>query len=90
MSRKVLWAIAIAGCIIVVTSGTFMIVNKVGNSPTSPDKLKIASFNSEGICAALMPTCGYCPGEEIDGNCYVTQAEFDEYKKRYSDLKASD
>lgn len=50
-------------------------------------KLMIADFNNEGVCVALMPSCGYCPGTEMQGDCYVTQAEFDEYKKQYSGLK---
>lgn len=59
------------------------------NSANPSGKLKIEGFNSEGICAAIMPACGYCPGEEINGNCYLTQAEFDTYKENYSDLKAT-
>ena len=89
MSRKVLWVVATAGCIVVVALGILVAAHTVGNSSTPPGKLKIADFNSEGICAALTPTCGYCPGEEVDGNCYVTQKEFEAYKKQYSDLKAA-
>ncbi len=55
------------------------------------DRIKIKGFTRfEGIsCAALMPECGYCPGEVKDESCYVSRSQFDEYKKLYSELEAN-
>lgn len=85
MKRTVALLTAAASLVIIVV---LVLAGRVDNSSNLSEKLKIQGFNSEGICAALMPACGYCPGEESDNNCYVTQAEFDEYKKQYSELKA--
>lgn len=75
--------------LIVILGAFFLGQDKQENQFAPSSKLRIEGFNSKGVCAALMPACGYCPGEEVDDNCYVTQSEFDEYKKHDSELKAS-
>lgn len=68
----------------IIVFGVLLVARNKQTSST----LMIADFNPEGVCAALTPSCGYCPGTEANGNCYATQLEFDEYKKHYPALKA--
>lgn len=39
-------------------------------------------------CAAIAPECGTCYGKIIDEECYVTSAQFDNFKKVYPSLQA--
>lgn len=71
------------------------VINKTENQKsdegkTAVEKIKIKDYKrSDGVqCAALTPECGYCPGKVVANTCFVTQAQFDEYKAQYSDLKA--
>jgi hypothetical protein len=47
---------------------------------------RVKDYNMRGVCMALMPECGYCTGRVRDGECYLTQAEIDEYKKLHSNI----
>lgn len=31
----------------------------------------VANYKWDGICMAITPECGYCPGKTIDKKCYV-------------------
>ena len=37
--------------------------------------VEIKKYNPNGICDALAPGCGYCPGEVVDNKCYVQDKE---------------
>lgn len=85
----------IAGVAIVLILASIVIAKSTAqdaSTPTALGKIKIAGFNArdqyETPCTALMPTCGYCPGDVIAEECYLTQAQFDEYKRLFSLLEA--
>jgi hypothetical protein len=90
MRRKYLFISAVAAALLIIGGVIILATNNTSDSPPPPaGKLKIEGFNSEGVCAALMPSCGYCPGQESASNCYVTQEEFNKYKQHYPNVKAT-
>ncbi len=32
---------------------------------------KVEGYNPAGVCAALIPECGYCAGKVIEAACYM-------------------
>ncbi len=38
---------------------------------TKEQRSEIKNYNPDGICDALLPGCGYCPGEIIGRKCFV-------------------
>jgi hypothetical protein len=88
MKRNAAFVIII---VVTIVATVFILLRLRGGSDGTPDvtdKIKIHGFNSQSACEALTPGCGYCPGEESGSDCYVTQAEFDAYKKQYPELQA--
>ena len=89
-NKKIIFTICILTALLALGALLIRDNQSRSNTQNDNDKIKIKGFErSEGIsCAALMPECGYCPGEVTNESCYVNQAQFDEYKKSYTELEA--
>lgn len=89
-TKRLLIILSLIVILIVLSAGLYFLAPQGPKSQERAitNRIKIKDFNGEGLCAAIMPSCGYCPGEEKSGGCYVTQEQFDEYKGYYSELEA--
>lgn len=54
---------------------------------SSDGRLRIKDFNPGGVCAALTPDCGYCPGHEQHEGCWVTEKQLETYRSYDSDVE---
>ena len=98
MKRKYIVMLAVVVLIVAGVGIWRWQTRTAGPLPGEPDnthrlagKIKLAGFHKGpgASCLSLTPSCGYCPCETYQGDCYLTQAQFDAYKKEYPEVKAA-
>lgn len=66
--------------ILLLILSSIILLITIRRDTAPPGMREISSYNVEGICAAIMPECGLCPGERIEDKCYVKKGSYEQYE----------
>ena len=65
--------------VLIVLAIAIAFMNRGGTSAPAGMR-EIKSYNPHGLCHALMPECGICPGKVTDEKCYVAKGTYKQYE----------
>ena len=69
----------VAGIVVALIIVAIALLASADKAPSGMKQLH-NYIGGPGICTALTPECGYCPGEIIDKKCYVNKDDYERYK----------